>query len=205
MANGLHHRNVPGRGSVGIILKHPAELTREPVSRRRLACQGDRRHDMSERVSSKLHTSELSAAETSARNWQPLGTFHHVGFIVPSILAVVHSFAESLQAEWDGNIIHDLNQDVRVTFLRSRFEGDPLFELVEPASEKSPVNSFLKRGGGLNHVCYIVESLETQLELCRSQGALVVRNPLPAAAFGGRRIAWVYTKHKLLIEYLERK
>jgi methylmalonyl-CoA/ethylmalonyl-CoA epimerase len=161
---------------------------------------------MSERVSSKQHfTSELSAAESSAQNWQPLGTFHHVGFVVPSIHAVVQSFAESLQAVWDGNIIHDLNQDVRVTFLRSRVEGDPLFELVEPASEKSPVNSFLKRGGGLNHVCYVVDSLEKHLELCRSQGALVVRNPLPAAAFGGRRIAWVYTKHKLLIEYLERR
>jgi hypothetical protein len=33
----------------------------------------------------------------------------------------------------------------------------------------------------------------------------VVKNPLPAVAFGGRRIAWVYTPEKLLVEYLERQ
>jgi methylmalonyl-CoA/ethylmalonyl-CoA epimerase len=123
---------------------------------------------------------------------------------VKSIEAAVGSFADSLQADWDGHIIHDPNQDVRVTFLKSRIPGDPLFELVEPASEKSPVHSFLKRGGGLNHVCYVVQSLDQHLDQCRSQGALVVRPPLPAAAFGGRRIAWIYTRQRLLIEYLER-
>ena len=128
---------------------------------------------------------------------------HHVGFVVASIEGSVRNFAEALSATWDGHIIHDPGQQVRVTFLQSRNPGDPLFELVEPASEKSPVHSFLKRGGGLNHICYVVKSLEAQLEVSRTQGALVVRQPLPAVAFGGRRIAWIYTKQKLLIEYLE--
>ena len=144
------------------------------------------------------------SAGSVARTWKPIGTFHHVGFIVRSIAEVASSFAESLNANWDGTIIHDPHQDVRVTFLSSRMAGDPLFELVEPASEASPVNSFLKRGGGLNHVCYLVDSLEEALERCRSQRGIVARTPLPAAAFGGRRIAWVYTRHRLLIEYLER-
>jgi methylmalonyl-CoA/ethylmalonyl-CoA epimerase len=94
---------------------------------------------------------------------------------------------------------------VRVTFLRGKSVADPLLELVEPAGEESPVVSFLKRGGGLHHLCYQVDSLEKQLKLSRSRGGLVVRAPLPAAAFGGRRIAWVYTKNKLLLEYLERR
>jgi methylmalonyl-CoA/ethylmalonyl-CoA epimerase len=62
----------------------------------------------------------------------------------------------------------------------------------------------LKRGGGLHHLCYEIEDLENQLALSRAQGGLVVKPPLPAVAFAGRRIAWVYTRNKLLLEYLER-
>jgi methylmalonyl-CoA/ethylmalonyl-CoA epimerase len=132
-------------------------------------------------------------------------TFHHIGFVVASIEASVQGFLDSLQARWDKKIFHDPNQVVRVAFLRGKHAGNPLFELVEPAGEKSPVIPFLKRGGGLHHLCYEIDSLENQLALSRAQGGLVVRPPLPAVAFAGRRIAWVYTRNKLLIEYLERE
>ena len=114
------------------------------------------------------------------------------------------SFAESMALDWDGDIILDPNQKVRVTFLHGNNPADPLIELVEPSGDDSPVSSFLKRGGGLHHVCYVVDSLETQLQECRTRHSLVTRPPLRAAAFNGRRIAWVYTKNKLLVEYLER-
>jgi len=130
-------------------------------------------------------------------------TFHHIGFVLASIQASVQGFLDSMNAEWDGIIFHDPNQLVRVTFLRGKQPNAPLFELVEPAGDKSPVIPFLKRGGGLHHLCYEVENLESQLALSRSQGGLLVRAPLPAVAFEGRRIAWVYTKHKLLLEFLE--
>ena len=136
--------------------------------------------------------------------WQPEGSFHHVGFVVASIQNTVQSFSEILQVDWDTHIFHDSNQGVRVTFLKSRREGDPLWELVEPADENSPVHSFAARGGGLHHVCYVVENLEEALARARSLGALITRQPMPAVAFGGRRIAWIYTRNRLLIEYLER-
>jgi methylmalonyl-CoA/ethylmalonyl-CoA epimerase len=132
------------------------------------------------------------------------GTFHHVGFVVASIQNSIQGFVDSLQAEWDGTIFHDPNQAVRVTFLRGRDAANPTLELVEPAAEDSPVIPFLKRGGGLHHLCYEIDSLEDQIALSRAQGGLVTKPPLPAVAFGGRRIAWVYTKNKLLLEYLER-
>jgi len=134
----------------------------------------------------------------------PQGNFHHIGFVVASIQTCVQEFVDSLQAEWDGVIFYDPNQGVRVTFLRGKRPANPTLELVEPASENSPVIPFLKRGGGLHHLCYEVTSLEDQLALSRAQGALLVKPPLPAVAFEGRRIAWVYTKNKLLLEYLER-
>ena len=142
--------------------------------------------------------------DSIAHSWVPRGNFHHFGFVVSSIEKAAPSFAESMALDWDNSTIHDPNQGVLVSFLSGRNRADPLVELVEPADEKSPVSTFLKRGGGLHHVCYVVESLDTQLRESREKRSLVVRPPLPAAAFGGRRIAWVYTKEKLLIEYLER-
>jgi methylmalonyl-CoA/ethylmalonyl-CoA epimerase len=142
--------------------------------------------------------------ESIAVTWTPQGSFHHVAFIVGSIQQTVEGFMKSLDAHWDGVIVHDPEQKVRVTFLRSAEPADPLFELIEPAAEDSPVTAAVKRGGGLHHVCYIVDSIDEQLARCQEQCAIIVRQATPAVAFGGRRIAWVYTPHQLLIEYLER-
>jgi len=129
---------------------------------------------------------------------------HHVGFAVDSIQAIAQSFARSIGAEWDRKIIEEPSQGVRVTFLCPASKTGPLVELVEGTGEDSPVANFLKKkGGGLHHLCYEVPALEKELERSRSQGGLIVKGPLPAVAFGGRRIAWVYTTHRLLLEYLE--
>jgi methylmalonyl-CoA/ethylmalonyl-CoA epimerase len=148
----------------------------------------------------KMENADMAGVSLS---WKPMGTLHHVGFVVPSIAESAPQFAAALDSDWDGKIILDPLQAARVSFLASKVACDPLFELVEPAGMDSPVGKFLKRGGGLHHVCYQVKNLEEQLQRSRERGALLVRAPAPAVAFGGRRIAWVFTKTKLLIEYLE--
>ena len=130
--------------------------------------------------------------------------FHHVGFVVASIENIGQQLSRALGAAWNGEIIHDPLQEARVTFFRWGGPETPAMELVEPAGEKSPLHKFVAKGGGLHHVCYEVDSLDSQLEKSRGAGCLVVKNPLPAVAFGGRRIAWVYTPQKLLVEYLEK-
>ncbi len=128
---------------------------------------------------------------------------HHVGFVVASIQQSAGLFARSLGATWDGNIIFDPLQKVRVTFFQGRNAIDPLIELVEPAEPESPVTRFLERGGGLHHLCYEVEDLESHLGFCRSVGNVIIRPPVPAVAFGGRRIAWAVSRNRLLMEFLE--
>lgn len=127
---------------------------------------------------------------------------HHIGFVLLSIEESAESFARSLCATWDGNIIFDPLQKVRVTFLQG--STDSLIELVEPGGPDSPVSRFLERGGGLHHLCYEVEDLESHLTFCKSVGTIVIRPPVPAVAFGGRRIAWAVTRKRLLVEFLER-
>jgi methylmalonyl-CoA/ethylmalonyl-CoA epimerase len=128
---------------------------------------------------------------------------HHIGFVVYSIQDCAESFALSLCATWDGNIVFDPLQKVRVTFFRGNNPTDPLVELVEPGGPESPVSQFLQRGGGLHHLCYEVRDLDSHLRSCLSIGTRIIRAPVPAVAFGGRRIAWGITKKKLLMEFLE--
>jgi len=129
---------------------------------------------------------------------------HHIGFVLASIQESAESFARSLGATWDGNIIFDPLQKVRVTFLHGAHISDSLIELVEPGGPDSPVSRFLERGGGLHHLCYEVDDLEAHLDYCKSVGIMVIRQPVPAVAFRGRRIAWALTKKRLLLEFLER-
>jgi methylmalonyl-CoA/ethylmalonyl-CoA epimerase len=125
---------------------------------------------------------------------------HHVGFIVSSIEDCAADFAASVGATWDGNIFADPIQKVRVTFLQAPNPGEPSIELVEPGAPESPVTSLLeKRGGGQHHMCYEVPDLDAHLKVCESLGTIIIRQPVPAVAFGGRRIAWGVTKKKLLV------
>src|SRR5208283_5470544 len=132
------------------------------------------------------------------------GVLHHLGFVVASISKAAEQFAASMAACWDGKVIHDPLQGARVTFFSSLDARNPVFELVEPACDLSPVSNFLKKGGGLHHVCYEIDDLESGLREAQATGLVIAVAPTPAVAFSGRRIAWVCSRSRLLMELLER-
>jgi methylmalonyl-CoA/ethylmalonyl-CoA epimerase len=128
---------------------------------------------------------------------------HHVGIVLASIDAEVSSYETTLHLRIVSGPFIDPLQEARVIFLSGGQPAEAAIELVEPISEASPVASFLKRGGGMHHVCHVAKDLERELARLRALGALIVRPPVPAVAFQGRRIAWVYTRQRLLVELLE--
>jgi methylmalonyl-CoA/ethylmalonyl-CoA epimerase len=131
------------------------------------------------------------------------GDLHHIGFVVSDIETALPAFERSLGAVWDGQIWEDPIQRVKVAFLGTA-PGQAQIELVAPVGDASPVFRFLERGGGMHHVCYEVGDLTAQIAEMRARGAILARPPKPAVAFAGRRIAWVLTAEKLLVELLER-
>jgi methylmalonyl-CoA/ethylmalonyl-CoA epimerase len=135
----------------------------------------------------------------------PLGfalRLHHVGFVVVNIERSVTGFINSLGMSWDGAIYEDPIQKVKVTFLATGPTCAQI-ELIEPAGDDSPVNRFLAKGGGQHHLCYEVDDIERALDVLKSRKASVVQQPCPAVAFDGRRIAWLITREKLVVELLE--
>lgn len=126
---------------------------------------------------------------------------HHVGYATPSI-AASRVLYEDMGFTAATPVYHDPVQQVRVVFMSTG--ADVLVELVEPASEKSPVSNFLKkRGPGLHHLCYEVDDIERECASMREKGGIITCEPVPAVAFEGRRIAFVFRREGL-IELLER-
>jgi methylmalonyl-CoA/ethylmalonyl-CoA epimerase len=127
---------------------------------------------------------------------------HHVGFVVSNIEATAPGMARSLLSDWNSEIFTDPLQRVRVTFLNGGAQS-PLFELVEPLGQDSPVFRFLSDRGGLHHLCYEVSSIPEHLDRIRAAGGVIVSRAKPAVAFGGRAIAWALTRERLLLEFLQ--
>jgi methylmalonyl-CoA/ethylmalonyl-CoA epimerase len=126
---------------------------------------------------------------------------HHVGYATREI-AKSRRLYEDLGFAATTDVIHDPIQKVRVIFFATG--TDVLVELVEPADEQSPVTNFLaKQGPGLHHLCYEVDDVEVACEQLRAHGGVITCPPVPAVAFAGRRIAFVFRREGL-VELLER-
>ena len=70
--------------------------------------------------------------------------------------------------------------------------GDALVELLEPATDDSPIGRFVaKRGGGLHHVCFAVPDLDEALERCREFGIRLI-DETPRLGAEGKRIAFLH-------------
>ena len=127
---------------------------------------------------------------------------HHLGIVVSSIEEASVWWEEVAKFEMVSEITLDPIQDVRVQFFES--DGEFRIELIEPVSESSPVSRFLEKdGGGLYHQCFEVEDLDGVLEQWRSAGAFIVKGPEAAAALDMRRIAFLITPDRLMVELLE--
>jgi len=131
-------------------------------------------------------------------------TLHHAGYIVASIARSLEGWRVSLSALSATDTFEDRIQRARVAFLDLPPAGAVKIELVEPLGPDSPAASFLEKGGGFHHLCFEVDDLDERIRFMKANHAVLIRRPRPAVAFGGRRIAWMLTREKMLVEYLER-
>ena len=128
---------------------------------------------------------------------------HHVGIVVPAIEEHSAFYVGTLQYRQRTPIIHDCIQTAFVQF----FEipgSDHYLELVAPDSESSKLQRAARKGLPLNHLCYSCHNIAHMVSFLKESGSIVRQDPIPAAAFDGRFIAWLMTPVGLLIELVER-
>jgi methylmalonyl-CoA/ethylmalonyl-CoA epimerase len=127
---------------------------------------------------------------------------HHIGIAVPDIAAAVEEFVGAFGYDVVTGIIHDPVQTAMAQFLKRPGESSCL-ELVAPDGPGSKLVGALKRGGGLNHVCYATGDIETDCVVLRDKGLVVIHEPVDAVAFPGRRIAWLMGSSRVLTELVD--
>jgi methylmalonyl-CoA/ethylmalonyl-CoA epimerase len=130
--------------------------------------------------------------------------FHHIGYAVVDIDRFAGDFFQpTFQPLSISDKIFDPLQEVTVCF--AEMQGGVVIELVQPANPNSRLYSIINSNrGGFYHVCYEVENLDREIDRFRRQRCMPLGRPVPAVAFGKRRIAFLLTPHRDLIELLER-
>ncbi len=96
---------------------------------------------------------------------------HHVGIVVSDILEVARFYKDSFGL--DIGDIYDIEAyNAKVAFIPV---GDANIELVQPTNPEDGLGRFLKRGGGLHHVCYqVLGEIEEVVENFKKKGLLPV-------------------------------
>jgi methylmalonyl-CoA/ethylmalonyl-CoA epimerase len=127
---------------------------------------------------------------------------HHVGVLVKDVPKALKSYTNDLGYEVRSALFHDPIQTAFVQFLA--LPGDSvLLELVAPDGPESRLTNGLKKGGGINHICYAVPAIEEAILHFGDHGFMSIHPPQPAVAFNGRRIAWLMNRDHLLVELVE--
>ena len=129
---------------------------------------------------------------------------HHVGIVVDDIESGIQRYKAMFGFAQVSEVVDDPIQKVSVVLLSGPEEGSVPVELIAPLTDDSPVSKILKGNMRLYHLCFWVENIEEALKNLRSNGAIVISGPVPADLFEGKKIAFVYTPDKYVVELLEK-
>jgi len=128
----------------------------------------------------------------------------HVGVAVPSLDSAAKSLGDLFGYRVVSGPFDDPIQKVTVNFLSHGENNVAEIELIAPHTDDSPIKSMLAKGsGGAYHLCFGTTDIEAALGHAKKNGCIIVSGPVPAVAFAGRRIAWLYTPSRQLFELVE--
>ena len=128
----------------------------------------------------------------------------HVGVAVPELGPTTELMTSLFGYRVISGPFDDPIQRVSVNFLTTQPSDIAEIELIAPLTEDSPIRATLAKGGGAAyHLCFETADLDQALAHAVRLKCLIVSQPAPAVAFGGRRIAWIYTKSRQLFELVE--
>jgi methylmalonyl-CoA/ethylmalonyl-CoA epimerase len=125
----------------------------------------------------------------------------HIGVAVRSIETAIPRWESAFGYSQATEIVVNTRQRVRVTFLER--EGSLPVKLVEPTGEDSPLQAFVRRGGGLHHICFRADSVTAEVARLEALGLRVIAPAQPGEAFEGELIAFMYAGDGLNVELID--
>jgi methylmalonyl-CoA/ethylmalonyl-CoA epimerase len=125
----------------------------------------------------------------------------HIGIVVRSLEQGIQQWETLFGYRKSSDIVLNPRQNVRVVFLSK--PQSLIIKLIEPAGSDSPVFLFAHKGGGLHHLCFRCENLNSQLAEWAGKEVILKVPPEPGEAFDGNPIAFLAAKNNLLIELID--
>ncbi|MFD0482514.1 VOC family protein [Kineococcus sp. GCM10028916] len=127
-------------------------------------------------------------------------TFHHVGVACRDLDREQAGYA-LLGYTPEGPDFEDPTQGVRGRFLVA--PGQPRVELLVNLEGSTTLDPWLKGPARIYQQAYETPTFDDSVAQFQAVGARVVSPPVPAVAFGGRRICFVMLRTMTLVELVE--
>lgn len=126
--------------------------------------------------------------------------FHHIGVACRDLDREQAGYA-LLGYRPESDDFEDPTQGIRGRFLVA--EGQPRVELLVNLEGSTTLDPWLKGPARTYQQAYESDTFDESVAQFQSAGARVVSPPVPAVAFGGRRICFVMLRTMTLVEIIE--
>ena len=125
----------------------------------------------------------------------------HIAVAVRSVEAAADRLTSLLGYERKTALVSNTRQQVNVLFLKK--EGSLDIKLIEPGGDNSPLWDFVRKGGGLHHLCFRAPDVTAACATLAERGARVITAPAPGEAFDDHLIAFCYLGLGLNVEVID--
>jgi len=122
----------------------------------------------------------------------------HIGIVVRDMQKSIEYWKQVFHYTQMTDMVVNTRQKVKVVFMQK--EGSLTVKLIEPVDQSSTIFAFARKGGGLHHLCFKCDDLNSQLKELTDQGLRVLTPPAPGEAFDNEPIAFLMTSQGLNIE-----
>jgi methylmalonyl-CoA/ethylmalonyl-CoA epimerase len=127
--------------------------------------------------------------------------FHHLGVACRSVEREAEGYA-ALGYRPEGDEFDDPGNGIQGVFLCG---PGPRIELVVDRPGARVVEPWLRHGSTVYHIAFEVDDLTRAIEERAGAGAKLISPPNPAVAFGGRCIAFLVLRNRMLVELIARR
>lgn len=121
---------------------------------------------------------------------------HHIGIATDDIEKTVAYLKKIMKVKKISETIWDSNQEVYLSMIT--LEDNSNIELI--CGKK--VESFIKKGTFIYHICYEVKNIDFEIENIVKNGGFIISQPTEAILFNERKVAFIYTNIGI-VELLE--
>jgi len=128
--------------------------------------------------------------------------FHHIGIFVSDIATGEKALRKIFPISSESVCYEDYGIGVYVKFLID--SSGIRYEIVAPLAKENPVSGLLKsKKNLLNHVAYEVDNFHETIQSMINMGSLLLSPVIPAVAFDGANVAFLYSPLGFVVELIE--